>query len=62
MSQLSSNFPQPLVSILIPTHNRPEYFEIALKSALAQSYENFEVVVSDNSSDDLTARRIEPYL
>lgn len=52
----------PRVSILIPTHNRPDYFEIALKSALEQSYENLEVVISDNSDDELTRERITPYL
>jgi len=52
----------PLVSILIPTHNRPDYFELALKSALAQTYENIEIIVSDNSDDELTRYRIATYL
>ena len=52
----------PLVSILIPTHNRPDYSELALKSALAQDYDNIEVIVSDNSDDELTRERIAPYL
>jgi len=52
----------PLVSILIPTHNRPDYFEIALKSALAQKYPTIEIIVSDNSDDDLTKERISSYL
>lgn len=44
----------PLVSILIPTHNRPHYFEQALASALMQTYPNIEIVVSDNSTNNLT--------
>ena len=52
----------PLVSILIPTHNRPDYFELALKSALAQDYANIEIIVSDNSDDELTSERLERYL
>lgn len=52
----------PLVSILIPTHNRPDYFELALKSVLAQDYDNIEVIVSDNSDNELTHERIAPYL
>lgn len=52
----------PLVSILIPTHNRPEYFELALKSALAQDYENIEIIISDNSDDEITQTLIAPYL
>lgn len=52
----------PLVTIMIPTYNRPEYFEIALKSALGQTYRNLEIVVSDDSDNDLTERLIQKYL
>lgn len=52
----------PLVSILIPTYNRPEYFREALESALNQTYKNIEIVVCDDSINDLTQRLIEPYL
>lgn len=62
MSNSQINHPTPLVSILLPTHNRPDYFETALKSALAQTYGNFEVVVSDNGDNELTSERIQPYL
>ncbi|NGZ83105.1 glycosyltransferase family 2 protein [Duganella aceris] len=51
----------PLVSILLPTHNRPDYAELALRSALAQTYPNLEIVVSDNSDDELTRQRFAPY-
>ena len=34
------------VSIIIPTYNRKELFEAALKSALAQDYENKEIIIS----------------
>lgn len=46
----------PLVNVLIPTYNRPEYFEIALKSALAQDYKNIEIIVSDASENDATEK------
>lgn len=42
----------PLVSILIPTCNRPEYFELALKSALGQIYGNIEIIICDDSTND----------
>lgn len=45
----------PLVSILIPTYNRPAYFEQTLRSALSQDYPRFEVIVCDNSTDERTA-------
>ncbi|OJE49080.1 glycosyl transferase family 2 [Bacillus proteolyticus] len=44
----------PLVSILIPTFNRPHYFKIALESALAQTYSNIEIIVGDDSTNDAT--------
>jgi tetratricopeptide (TPR) repeat protein len=52
---------EPLVSILIPTHNRPDYAELALLSALGQTYPSIEIVISDNSDDDATQQRFAPY-
>lgn len=52
----------PLVSILIPTYNRPEYFKIAFESAINQTYRNIEVIVCDNSTNEQTAKIMEPYL
>lgn len=52
----------PLVSILIPTHNRPHYLELALKSAISQTYSKIEIVISDNSETADTKEIIEPYL
>ena len=51
----------PLVSILMPTHNRPEFFRLALESALAQTYANIEILVSDNSDDENTAELMKRY-
>lgn len=44
----------PLVSIMIPTYNRPQYLPIALDSALNQTYRNVEVFVSDDSTNSET--------
>ena len=52
----------PLVSIMIPTYNRPQFFELALQSALRQKYENLEIIVCDNSTDDRTEALVEKYL
>ena len=52
----------PLVSILIPTYNRSEYFRIALESAINQTYRNIEVIICDSSSNEETTKIIEPYL
>jgi glycosyltransferase involved in cell wall biosynthesis len=48
----------PLVSILIPTYNRKNKVEIAINSALSQTYENIEIIVSDNCSLDGTVDHI----
>jgi glycosyltransferase involved in cell wall biosynthesis len=45
----------PRVTIAIPTLNRAAYLRLALDSALAQTYGNLEVVVSNNASTDGTA-------
>jgi glycosyltransferase involved in cell wall biosynthesis len=45
----------PLITIAIPTFNRAPLLKECLGTALAQSYQNFEVVVSDNASTDATA-------
>jgi len=44
----------PLVSICIPVYNGAEFIEQAVESALAQGYENLEVLVQDNASTDDT--------
>lgn len=51
----------PLVTVIIPTFNRPQYFKEALDSALNQTYRNIEVVISDNSTDDATEQLVQSY-
>ena len=48
--QLILNKQQPLVSIIIPTFERLHYLPYAIESALAQTYQNTEVIVSDDGS------------
>jgi glycosyltransferase involved in cell wall biosynthesis len=52
----------PLVSIVIPSHERPEYLALALRSAQAQSYENLEIIISDNSVDHDPLPTIQPLM
>src|SRR5690554_2422311 len=42
----------PLVSIIIPTHNRPEKLQRCLQSVLEQTYFRFEVFVIDDASSE----------
>lgn len=46
---------QPLVSIVIPTHNRAGKLEKAINSIWSQTYTNYEVIVSDDGSTDNTS-------
>ncbi|YAF93967.1 MAG: glycosyltransferase family 2 protein [Nodularia sp. CChRGM 3473] len=43
---------EPLVSIVIPTYNRPEYLRQAIASAVQQTYQNIEIIISDNCSPE----------
>ena len=46
---------KPRVTIVIPTYNAAEYLGDAIRSALEQSFEDFELLVLDNVSTDNTA-------
>ena len=46
--------PVPRVSVGMPLYNAERYVREAIESILAQSYEDFELVISDNASTDAT--------
>jgi glycosyltransferase involved in cell wall biosynthesis len=45
----------PRISLIIPTFNRAAMLAEAVASALAQTWPNLEIIVSDNASEDATA-------
>ena len=51
----------PKVSICIPTYNGAKFIAEAMESAIHQSYENLEIIVSDDASKDCTLEIIEGY-
>ena len=51
----------PLITVPMPTFNRPKYFREALDSVLNQTYRNFEVIISDDSTNDETEQLMANY-
>jgi glycosyltransferase involved in cell wall biosynthesis len=56
-----SEYEQPLVSVITPTYNRPEYLKVALTSAVNQTYRNIEIIVSDNCSPESPQAIVESF-
>jgi glycosyltransferase involved in cell wall biosynthesis len=50
-----------LVSVIIPTYNRVPFLTKALESALAQTYRNTEIIVSDNAASPEVAALVASY-
>jgi len=49
------------VSVIIPTYNRANLINRAIKSILNQTYQNFEIVAIDDSPDDETEKVVESF-
>jgi len=44
----------PVVSVLVPTFNRPQYLSKALASVLQQSYRNLQLIVINDGGEDVS--------
>lgn len=52
---------KPFVSIGLPVYNGARFLRHALDSLIAQDYDNFQIVISDNASTDTTAEIAKEY-
>ncbi len=53
---------QPLVTVLIPAHNEELVIERCLDSVTASSYENLQIIVIDDASQDNTTKLVRQYI
>lgn len=59
----ANTVPQPLVSVGIPTYNRPEGLRRTLECIAGQTYRNLEIIVSDNASPgDATEKVVREFM
>ena len=56
------NISFPTISIIIPARNEEKHIEKCLDSLLKQEYDNYEIVVINDSSSDNTSQIIERYI
>jgi glycosyltransferase involved in cell wall biosynthesis len=52
----------PRVSIGMPVYNGEKFIKIAIESILAQSFQDFELIISDNASSDHTQEICNAYI
>jgi len=50
---------KPFFSVIIPAYNREKFLKIALTSVLAQTFDDYEIIVVDDGSTDETRKMLE---
>src|SRR5690554_971609 len=44
----------PLVSVIMPTYNSSSFVDESIKSVITQTYKNWELIITDDCSNDNT--------
>lgn len=57
----ATNSEQPLVSVIMPTYNHAKFIGKAIESVLNQTYQNLELIIIDNYSEDDTEKIVASY-
>ncbi|MBC7881126.1 MAG: glycosyltransferase [Anaerolineae bacterium] len=52
----------PTISVIIPAYNVDDYIETTLNSLKCQTFQNFEALVVDDGSTDLTCTKVLPFI
>lgn len=52
---------QPFVSVVMPSYNAEKYISEAIQSVIAQTYENWELLIIDDCSTDSTANIVKQF-
>lgn len=55
------NIEPPLVSVLMTVYNREKYVGAAIESVLSQTYQNWELIITDDQSKDKSVSIIKSY-
>ena len=51
----------PLISVVIPTYNHADFLKVAISSVVEQTYQNLEILIVDNHSNDHTIEVVDGF-